>query len=442
MSPEPTPADRFLRFVIRSGLIPRERLQTALATVTPDVRSDPARLAQQLIRDDLLTAYQANKLLQGAWQGLVLGPYHILAPLGKGGMGTVYLARDTRGPRLVALKVLPPKRAREEERTLARFRREMEMARKVSHPNLTQTHDAGVLQGVYYIAMEYIRGAPLSRQIQTGGTLLVPRAARLFAEAAAGIEHAHQQGLIHRDLKPSNIMVTPNGHAKVLDLGMAIVQGEVAGDDKTIIGGVGYILGTMDYIAPEQAEDSTKVDARSDLYALGCTMYFALTGRPPFPGGTSLDKILCHRESFPDAITELNPTIPSEFAQIVERLMAKRPDRRFASAAALREALLPWAAGEPERPLDVEVAPDEADAVHQVEAEHAREATVWESIPVIVFAEHAKKPEPPAALSASAVVELPAPERPERHGVSVLVLLVGSALLLTTMLALEFLRRG
>jgi len=436
MPPDPiSPVDRFTRAIVRSALVERSRFQTILNELPADVRTDAARLAQHFVETDLLTQYQAGKLLQGAWQGLVLGTYQVLAPLGKGGMGIVYLARDTRGPKLAALKVLSSKRAREEERTLARFLREMSLASKVSHPHLTQTFETGEIQGVYYIAMEYIRGISLTRLINDQGTLLVPRAARIFAEIASALEHSHQLGLIHRDLKPSNIMITPNGHAKVLDLGLAMMEDEVfTDDDKTIIGGVGYIVGTMDYIAPEQAEDSTNVSARSDLYAFGCTMYFALTGRPPFPGGTSLEKMLHHRDSYPEPITELNPTVPVEFALIVERLMAKKPERRFPNATSVREALLPWTRGDVERPMDVINDGDETQMVHEIEADHAKEATVWESIPVIAYGEPKVRVEMVGdALSDSEVVRV--------RGVSVLVLASGTVGLFVLMLMLEFFRR-
>src|SRR5262249_27631002 len=218
------------------------------------------------------------------------GQFQVLAPVGRGGMSTVYLARDTRSDLLVALKVLSPKRAREEARVLARFRREMEMSQRVAHPHVAWTFEVGVCQGVYYIAMEYIPGGSLFRLVAEKGPLQVPRAARLFAEVASALDHAHHQGLIHRDLKPSNGLITPNDHAKLLDLGLAISQGE-QGLAREVIGGAGYVVGTMDYISPEQAEDASSVDPRSDIYGLGCTLYYALTGRPPFPGGTTAEKL-------------------------------------------------------------------------------------------------------------------------------------------------------
>src|SRR5262249_48923934 len=157
---------------------------------------------------------------------------------------------------------------------------------RVSHPHLAYTYDVGVYQGVYFIAMEYVPGKSLYRLVAEEGPLAAPRAARLFAEVAAALDHAHNQGLIHRDMKPSNIPITPHDHAVVLDLGLALIEGETV-SNREVMGGQGYVVGTMDYIAPEQSEDACRVDPRADIYALGGTLYYALTGRAPFPGGTA-----------------------------------------------------------------------------------------------------------------------------------------------------------
>ncbi len=343
--------DSFLKTVLRSGLLTREQLQAALRGLPKPQRHDPQALADHLVAGGQLSRFQAHKLRNGTALGLVLGPFQVLSPIGRGGMGTVYLARDTRGNQVVALKVLPPKRAREEERLLARFQREMEMSRRVAHPNLAWTYDVGVQSGVYYIAMEYIPGKSLYRLVADDGPLPVRRAARLFAEVCAALEHAHGQGLVHRDLKPSNILITPNDHAKVLDLGLALVQGEVNAD-REVVGGVGYVVGSMDWIAPEQTLDASRVDARSDVYGLGCTLYYTLSGRPPFPGGTSLEKIQRQRTEQPPRLEQLNPAVPPSFADMVHKMMAKSPSQRFASAEAVRQQLLPWMPDDPVLPMD------------------------------------------------------------------------------------------
>jgi serine/threonine protein kinase len=343
--------DEFLRNVLRSGLIDQDRLRDVLRGLPPEARHDAVALADYLVKGGQLSRFQAGRLLKGIAAGLMLGPFQLLAPIGQGGMGTVFMARDERSGTLVALKVLPPRRAREEERLRQRFVREMAVSRRVAHPHVAWTYETGQCRGVYYIAMEYIPGQNLSRLIHEHGPLRLRRAARLLSEAAEGLEHAHNMGLIHRDLKPSNIMVTPHDHAKVLDLGLALVHGETV-EDYQVVGGRGYIVGTMDYISPEQTTDAAGVDARTDIYSLGCTLYFALAGQPPFPGGTNKDKIRRHRTEEPTPLEHLNPDIPPAFGAVVRKMMARNPDQRPPSAIAVAEELRAWATGEVVLPLD------------------------------------------------------------------------------------------
>jgi serine/threonine protein kinase len=342
--------ETFFKSILRSGLLVREELQAAIADVPPDNRDDAAAIAEHLIKKGKLSRFQANKLLKGSAKGLILGDYQILAPLGKGGMGTVYMARDHRTGRLVALKVLPPYRARTEERTLIRFQREMELSKKLQHPLIALTYETGQYRSVYYIAMEYIPGKSLFRTVADEGAMNVPRAAHIGMEIALGLEYAHQQGMIHRDLKPSNILITPNDHAKILDLGLAIMAGEQG--EATIIGGQGYIVGSMDYISPEQTYDARNVDPRADIYGLGCTLFFALTGQPPFPGGGSAEKIQKHRNELPPQLPNLRPDLPPDFADVIHRMMAKNPDLRYQTAKDVAETFRPWTLGRKERPLD------------------------------------------------------------------------------------------
>jgi serine/threonine protein kinase len=343
-------AEEFLRAVLRSGLLELDELKASLKGVPRELRGDPQVLGNHLVRAGKLSRFQAAKLLRGMSQGLVLGPFQLLAPIGKGGMGTVFLARDSRSQQLVALKILPPKKARTEERMLVRFRREMEMSQRVVHAHLAWTYEVGEHLGVHYIAMEYIPGKTLSRLVTEEGPLPYRRAARLLAEVASALAHAHQAGIIHRDLKPSNIQITPRDHAKVLDLGLALMQGEKG--DALVVGGQGYIVGSMDYIAPEQTADAVGVDARADVYSMGCTLYFALTGQRPFPGGTSREKIQRHRAEDPVPLGLLQPGLPAALVAQVQRMMAKDPAQRPQSALEVQEQLRAWAAGEPEQPLD------------------------------------------------------------------------------------------
>jgi serine/threonine protein kinase len=382
----PSSVDEFLKTVLRSGVLDREELRTVLRDLPPEQRQDADSVADHLVQGGKLSRFQAGKLLQGMAVGLVLGPFHVLAPLGKGGMGTVYLARDSRSNMLVALKVLPPKRAREEKRLLARFRREMEMGQRVAHPHLAYTYEVGVCQGVYYIALEYIPGKTLYRLVNEEGPLRVPRAARLFAEVTSALDHAHNQGLIHRDMKPSNIMITPHDHAKLLDLGLALVQGE-AEVNREVIGGPGYVVGTMDYVAPEQTEDAAQVDPRSDIYSLGCTLYFAVTGQPPFPGGTALEKIQRHRSEEPVPVPQLNADVPPAFIGLLRKMMAKHAEQRFHTAAEVREQLETWASDEA-LPLDDRQDREYQEAVEALEHAEAPPELMAEIIPIGI-------PEPP-----------------------------------------------
>jgi serine/threonine protein kinase len=393
-----TTVERFLKALERSGLLPPDAVRAALAAAPPAARADPQQLADHLVRLGKLSHFQARKILAGTPGGLVLGGYQVVMPIGRGGMGTVYLARDTTHHRLVALKILPPHRAKAEERLLTRFRREMELSRRVTHPNMARVYEVGEAQGIHYIAMEYIAGQSLYRVVSQNGPLPVGRAAKLFAQATAALQHAHDQGLIHRDLKPSNLMIAPGDQVKVLDLGLALIEGEVV-DDPTVVGGQGYVVGTMDYIAPEQTEDATGVGPRADVYGLGCTLYFALTGRPPFPGGDTRSKIQRHRTAIPPPVQELNPLIPADFTALVHAMLAKRPEDRPPSAADVRRQLLPWADALAPTPL-LPAAPaatppednDTADVIAELEAREPTDGADgdgpdWEWVPAATSAE-------------------------------------------------------
>jgi serine/threonine protein kinase len=333
----------FLQNAYQSGLLTREQLREGVQSVPPDRREDPQAVADHFVRAGQLSRFQAQQILRGKPRGLVVASFQILTPIAKGGMGLVYLARDTRTGELAALKVLPSKAAKQEERLLTRFLREMVLSKRLGrHPNIVTSYEAGFHHGLYFIAMEYVPGTTLSKMVRKDGPLPLGRAAHLFSEVATGLKHAHRRGLIHRDIKPGNIMVTPDDHAKLLDFGLALVKGE--SEVNEVVGGPRYAVGTLDYIAPEQAVDSTKVDERADLYGLGCCLYFALTGRPPFPGGTKKEKVRRHVFETAVPVGQLVPGLPPAFVAFLERLMAKKPSARYESAEIVRDLLLMWAA--------------------------------------------------------------------------------------------------
>ena len=276
------PLDDFTANVAKSGLVSPDVVALIRAQLAPAPADDASlRLARQLIGGGWLTTYQAKKLLAGATRGFFLGGYRLLRLLGEGGMGKVYLAvgNDRQN---VAIKVLPPRKALEEENVLQRFRREMELSQRCFHPNLVRTLSVGNDGDVHYMVMEYIPGKSLYDLVKSerAGPLRVPDAARLFLKLVDGLEAAHHSGLIHRDIKPSNIMITPDGDVKLLDMGLARAL-----NDETGLTRANTVLGTLDYASPEQLRDASKADVRSDLYSVGCTLYFALAGRGAVRGG-------------------------------------------------------------------------------------------------------------------------------------------------------------
>ena len=334
----------FAAHVVTSGLVPPEVLARVRSEMPPRSGEDGAVvLAGRLIQDKLLTAFQAKKILSGRTSGFILGGYRLLRPLGEGGMGKVYLAEDDRRER-VAIKVLPPRKAMEDENALLRFRREMDLSQRCSHPNLARTLSVGSEGDVHFMVMEYIPGESLFDMVksQRVGPLRVPDAARLFLKLIDGLAAAHRAGLIHRDIKPSNVMITPEGDVKLLDLGLARAL-----DDEKGLTRANTVLGTLDYASPEQLRDATKADRRSDLYSLGCTLYFAMAGRAPFEGGDMINKIFKQRMEDPEPLESVARGVPSAFAAIVRKLMSKKPEERYQDCPELRADLVRWT--DPER---------------------------------------------------------------------------------------------
>ena len=334
--------DQFVSNLEKSGLVTPRSLDRARAQILDGPESDAAvRLARILVRDGSLTSYQARKVLSGATRGFFLGDYRILRSLGEGGMGKVYLAANQKDGLRVAIKVLPPSKAADGGQALARFRREMELSRRVTHPNLARTIDVGHAGGAHFMVLEYVPGESLYQLVKhpRGGPLRVPDAARYFLKVLDGLEAAHNVGLIHRDIKPSNLMVTPEGDARVLDLGLA----RGIEDDERPLTRPNVIIGTLDYASPEQLGNASRADRRSDLYSLGCTIYFAMAGQPPFEGGGVVNKIFKQRMDDPEPLERVARGVPAAFAAIVRKLMAKDPAERYQDCASLRADLARWA---------------------------------------------------------------------------------------------------
>ncbi|HVC98970.1 MAG TPA: protein kinase [Pirellulales bacterium] len=268
-----------------------------------------------------------------------LGEYVIERLLGAGGMGEVYLAEHKMMGRSVAIKVLPGQRSDAPER-LRRFHTEIRaQGRLGTHPNLAVAHDAGEHEGRVYLVLEYVPGNDLQAKVAQSGTLPCDVAHDCVRQAAEALAFAHKHGIVHRDVKPSNLMLTPQGQVKLLDLGLAqLAASESQATDATRTQ-AGLLMGTPDYIAPEQAQDASRADARSDLYSLGCTWYYLLTGRPPFAGGSAIEKLRAHALQPPPCVLESRPDVPPVTAAMMEMLMAKRPEDRYLSAEELLEDL-------------------------------------------------------------------------------------------------------
>jgi serine/threonine protein kinase len=307
--------------------------------------ASPAELAADLVGDGLLTRFQADNLLQGKWMRFFIGPYKVLDTLGAGTCGIVYLCEHDRMRHRVAIKVLQGAKARD-PKSLERFYREARAAATLDHPNIVRAFDVGQEDRFHYLVMEFVDGQSLRQLVKSEGPLRVTHAADYLRQAALGLRHAHGAGLVHRDIKPSNVMIDREGIVKILDLGLARFF-EDEGDVLTM----GAVLGSADYIAPEQAADSHTVDIRADIYSLGATFWFAITGDRPPRGGSGAVR----RPS--QKLAEQRADIPEGMWVVLRRMMAPRPEDRYQTPTEVAEAIAPWAPDEVARLLLVETPP-------------------------------------------------------------------------------------
>jgi serine/threonine protein kinase len=340
--PSPTTIDEFLELVRKSEVVEEKKLTAYLDKMraAQALPSTPAALAGLLVRDGVLTRFQAEQFLQGKWRRFCLGKYKVLEKLGAGGMGIVYLCEHKLMRRRVAVKVLPESGA-EDTSALERFYREARAVAALDHPNIVRAYDIDQDDKLHFLVMEYVDGSSLQEIVKKTGPMDVLRACHYIRQAALGLQHAHDAaGIVHRDIKPGNILVDRNGIVKVLDMGLARffhdkedALTEKYNDD---------VLGTADYLAPEQALDSHAVDIRADIYSLGATFYFCLTGRTPFTDGTIAQKLIWHQTRQPKPIRQLRPEVPEGVAAIVEKMMAKDPKQRPQTPLEVAEMLTPW----------------------------------------------------------------------------------------------------
>jgi serine/threonine protein kinase len=324
----------------KSGLIHRDELSQFLSGVSwDDMRQsgDSSSLARALIHQQKLTPFQARLLLRGRWQGLVLGNYAILDKLGQGGMGSVFKARHIRMARIVCLKVVNAA-GRQSPEVIDRFRNEARALAALSHPNIVVAHDANEAKGIPYLVMEFIDGQDLAKRVRSGGPLSVAETLEIGIQTAHALWYAHGQGVVHRDIKPHNLVATTDEATgktslKVLDLGLARFDTLMTDNpDASVLAAMtntGVVIGTVDYMAPEQALDSRNADARSDIYSLGCTLFFLLTGRPPFSGETVMQRLVAHREQDSPNLSILVDGVSAELDAVIQKMLAKHARDRY-----------------------------------------------------------------------------------------------------------------
>ena len=412
-------ASRFWLSSLQSGLLDLQSLTACWDGIPPDKREAvehlDRRLARQAVRLNQLTLWQAQQLLAGRTSGFRVDRYLLLDLIGHGGMGRVYLARDTRLNRLVALKILAPERMNN-PRAIARFQREARVGAQLQHENLVRIYDFGESSGRYFLVMEYIEGKTVGSLIMSQGAMPPPTAARLAQQIALGLEHAHRKGLIHRDVNPYNVLVTHEGIAKLADLGLAI---DLAEEER--VTREGATVGTFDYVAPEQARHSHSADIRSDIYSLGCTIYHMISGRVPFPSPSLPEKLFAHQAMEPEPLGRLVPSVPPGLVEVVQRMMRKLPEDRYATPLQVAQALEPFVEesarlhnGLPEpEPLIVE----HPGQVAAVSAPPSSEVPAVELSPVNVMPPSGPE-DTPTALPGSSLPKIGPDEEPSTPGVS------------------------
>lgn len=324
-------------------MISQEDLDEARAALrwshaSPPDADDPQTgnpLADKLVELGRLNSWQATQLLQGRTK-FNLGPYWILDGIGQGGMGQVFQAEHETTGQVVAIKVLP--RSRSTPEAIANFEREIRATRQLNHPNLVRAIDEGHDGNVYYLVTEYVPGMDLRKLVRREGPLDMHQAASLIGQVALGLQHAHEQGIIHRDVKPGNVLVSPDGQAKLSDLGLAGPLEKAADNDPRF----GKIVGTADYLSPDHIRFPWDPKPAWDIYSLGCTLYYAVTGKVPYPGGSTADKARAHCELVPLDPRRLNSRLSAAFVDVLADMMAKDPRQRTPSAREAARRLQPW----------------------------------------------------------------------------------------------------
>lgn len=341
---EPVSLDHFIACLSKSGLSSSDEIASWVRECSPQSSLD---FANQLVERGILTPLQARALLRGRWRQLVLGDYAVLEMLGQGGMSRVYRARHLQTNREVCIKLLHPKGPRTAEHG-ERFEREIKTITSLKHPNIVVAHASGEAEDVPYLVMELLDGSDLAKVVAAEGPLPVDTAVRYLLQVARALAYAHSRGVIHRDIKPHNLFLDYAGKIKILDLGLARIDSLMQPEDESgysTMTKTGMVVGTVDYIAPEQALNPREADYRSDIYSLGCTLHYLLTGRPVYSGETLMARLVAHREDPVPNLLGLRDGISREVNAVFQRMIAKRPADRYHSMTELAADLESLLAG-------------------------------------------------------------------------------------------------
>jgi serine/threonine protein kinase len=338
-----TPPPTFRAAAIASGLLTQEQVGEAEAGVRADqgnvdtkTRIAEAELIAKVLELGWLNRWQVEQLKLGRTR-FKLGDYLVIDSIGRGGMGQVFKAVHGMMGRVEAIKVLPRDKAT--PTAIASFTREIRAQAQMDHPNLVRALSAGRDGNVYYLVTEYVPGTDLRKFVRARQKLTMQEAATVISQAAEGLGYAHHRGMVHRDVKPGNLLVTPDGHTKVSDLGLAGFLGDADPDDPR----TGKVVGTADYLAPELIQNPRAISSSADIYSLGCTLYYAVTGKVPFPGGTTREKAIRHVEDIPIRPSRINPDLSEEFVDVIGAMMERDPAKRLQTMTEVIERLAPWA---------------------------------------------------------------------------------------------------
>lgn len=328
------PLEQFVKQLEDSGVLAAETLKDFIPPIASP--KDAEELARELVRQKKLTKFQAEELWRGKGKSLVLGNYVLMGKIGAGGMGQVFKARHRVMERQVAVKVLPAAMTRDKA-AIARFHREVQAAARLRHPNIIAADDADFANGVHFLVMEYVEGSDLSALVKQNGRFPVAQAVNYILQAAKGLEYAHAEGIVHRDIKPANLLLDKKGTIKILDMGLARIGGDASGQAE--LTATGAIMGTVDFMAPEQALNTKGADARADIYSLGCSLFYLLTGKATFNGDTLMAKLLAHRgQPIPSLRTE-RVEVPEQVDVIFCKMVAKKVEDRYQTMTEVIAAL-------------------------------------------------------------------------------------------------------